>query len=409
MNPSKLRRKTTLVKRVRYHVVLLTLACFTLFSLMTLFIVFSLEDAFFKEQLRQHSARIAPGRALPEGYQLVDDLSSFDISITEKLRYVEFDHDFGEFKHEGKHYHFMNTGQGVLVLNSSELGIISRAIDDILLLMLIVLLPAIALTYWVSSKIADKSLKPFTQIHRAIANSKDQTQAIKHTLDDIDEEDIRLLASQLVDAIDQRTNMLEEQIVFNQGMAHEIRTPLQVMSNSVELMTSTVDGVDAIPAFHRLNNAILRMNRISSALLWLTSTSKETHNSDAKEIIKNVLRESTQLLETHKITLTVNEHHSLELPVPAVVLELITLNLLTNVIHHSQAEGTVRVWAIDIHEHYVVFSNPVTTEPAATRRQGFGLGLMLVSKLAEKFSIDFKATRDGDQYQVILSLPADIE
>lgn len=397
------RKKTTLLKRVRLHVVMLTLASFALCSLMTLFIVLSLEDAFFKEQLLQHRATTIQGHPLPDGYALLDDLASFKISAAEKLRYIEFDKNFGEFKHNGKHYHFMYTDQGVLTLETSDIGIISRAIDDILLLMLIMLLPAFALTYWVSSKISEKALKPFTKIHQAISTKQYQTETIKRTLEDIDEEDIQLLASQLIEALDQQASMLEEQVAFNQGMAHEIRTPLQVMSNSMELIASTTDGIKALPAYGRLDNAILRMNRISSALLWLTSTSQKNHSSDVFQSIQTVLRESKLLLETHQVTPNVNKHHSLLLPAPTVVLELITLSLLTNVIHHSQTEEMTRIWTIDIYEQYISFSNPVTTTPNATTTQGFGLGLILIDKLAKKFSMGFRIISSRDRYQAVLS------
>jgi len=405
MNLFKPSKPTSLGSRVRQYNLWLTLALFFLFSLMTVFIVFSLEDVIFKEQLQQNYQTFKQGGTLPSAYSVVKDSKKFELTAREQFKYFEFQENFGEFQQGDKHFHFMKTDLGVLLLDSTNLGIFTRIIDDIVLLLVVLLLPSLALTYWVSSKLSDQALKPFTQLYLAITNEKYQTDKVKKTINDIHEQDIKLLATKLVSALDQKASLLEEQIVFNQGMAHEIRTPLQVMSHSMELMEATSKEVATKPAFKRLNKSILRVNRISTALLWLTSNASETHETEVTSVIKNVLEESQILLEAHHIEVQINEHSQLSLPLPEVVVELIIFNLLTNVVHHCQMATSQKYWQIDIRQNDITFTNPTeesTTQDRAT--QGFGLGLMLVQKLTEKFGVKFSVMQQEKTFKVSLKL-----
>lgn len=375
---------------------------------MTLFIVFALEDAVFKDQLQQTYRAIQNGASLPDNYNWLKDTSQFKVSDSEQMKYFEFEDNFGEFKQADQHFHFMKAEQGVLILNSSKLGIITRVIDDILLLLLFMLLPTLLLTCWFSAKLSEKALSPFNRMYRILAKERTQICEVKAELDNIEEQDIQLLSKKLIDALEQQNHMLQTQIAFNQGMAHEIRTPLQVMSHSMELIGASEPTIRELKSYHRLENAISRMHRISSALLWLTSNAQESHTSCVIDVIERVLGESHTLLEMHQINVKINEcdqSKPLILPVPEIVLELVVLNLLTNVVHHSQAAPSDKYWRIDIDQSKVSFCNPNgQNDFSGTNQERFGLGLQLVKALMQRFNVAFTSKQNAQEFSVQLSI-----
>ncbi|MDK1312126.1 sensor histidine kinase [Pseudoalteromonas ardens] len=396
----------TLLSRVRQHSLWLAFTLFLLFSGMTLFIVFALEDAVFKDQLKQTYHIIQQGGSLPANMTLVTQTDTFTLSDSEQLKYFEFDAHFGEFTQGDQHFHFMKTDLGVLLLNSSELGIISRAIDDILVILLLMLLPTLLLTYWFSNKLSEKALRPFSKIHHALAAEHLHINEVKATLSDIEEQDIQLITKKLVDALEQKTHLLQQQIAFNQGMAHEIRTPLQVMSHSMELISASAPELASLKSYHRLDKAIARMHRLSSALLWLTSDAREQHTTQVRHVLDTVLSESQALIALHQIDVRINEPDppkTLSLPIPEVVLELVILNLLTNVIHHCQTSEADKYWQISISQSQIRFCNPTVQTPNDTSaHDNFGLGLQLVAALMDKFNVGFEAQQNNLVFSISL-------
>lgn len=404
--------QSTLLSRVRLHILVLTTVLFLIFSLMTIFIIYSLEDAVFKDQLQQGYTALKTGEHLTPQIKLTKESSTLDIGFGEQLKYLEFEDNFGEFEKDTKHFHFMKTEFGILIIDTTDLSIMSRAIDDILLIMLIISIPSLILTYWISTKISAQALKPFTQLHQAVLTDVSQLTTISAVLSKIEEQDVKFVAEQLVNALEQKVNLLEEQIVFNQGMAHEIRTPLQVMSHSVELIAEANQQVEKQPAFARLTKGIARMNRISTALLWLTSTDQKSHSTEVKAVIDNILSESSSLLAKHNVEICIEDSTSdkalkrtpdnvtLLLPMPEEVVELIVLNLLTNVIHHCHTGDEHKQWLIQINSHSVSFTNPLIATDSSIKQKGFGLGLNLVTKISEKFSVNCQVEQQDDCFKV---------
>ncbi len=410
--------RPTLLSRVRQHSLWLAGILFSLFSLLTIFIVFALEDAFLEDQLQQTYQSLLQGHALPEHYLLITDTESFQTAGAEQLKYFEFDDNSGEFKQGDEHFHFLKTDLGILLLNSSKVGFVNRAIDDISLLLLVMLIPTLIITFWLSGKLANQALKPFNLMQQALTANEPHTNKLKAVVANIQEQDLQAIANQLIHALQLQQQALHAQITFNQGMAHEIRTPLQVMSHSMELINASLPQAAELAAYQRLDKALIRMNRISTALLWLTSDAQEAHSTNLNETIQAMLKESQPLIQAHSLDIHLTEHPAtLELPVPAEVLELVVLNLLNNVIHHGQSTHGHIAWYIDIQPTQVRFSNsfddPVSNsasqpEPGeatipTTKAASFGLGLQLIVALMQRFDIACEIKNGNDEFSVTLS------
>ncbi len=116
---------------------------------------------------------------------------------------------------DGCYYHFMVTEQGVLLIDTTELALVSRALDDILLIFLFALIPILFITGWIARRISKYALKSFNQLSDAFLSQSDSLGKIKSALHQVEEKDIKVITKQLVEALEQKVNLLENQITFN--------------------------------------------------------------------------------------------------------------------------------------------------------------------------------------------------
>lgn len=396
----KLKRKTLYTRFVK-SVSLLTLGLFILFSATTLFIAYGIEDAMFKEQLHQAKDKLKHNKALPANISVIESLDGLKPSSIEQLIYLELsDIDtIGEFKLDGKHFHYLVTEHGTLLLDSTNAGIINRALDDILVILLFALIPALILAFWVARIIAAHAIKPFHQLSELFVNNKAPEALDISSLEQIQEQDVKLIATELWRALDQKAKILERQLAFNQGMAHELRTPLQIMTHSVELLGHGYEELNDVMAFQRLDKSIQRMHRMCNGLLWLTSEQAFDRPLNVKQALNSSLSKLKDLINTHKIELEVKTNNDLDFIMPAEVFELITFNLLNNVVHHGHLSAGVINWQISITESAITYSNECIDKPDANRlKDRFGIGLTLVSKLAERFGLSTEIANDKTNF-----------
>jgi len=406
MNKLKINRESTLALRLTKLIAILTFSLFSIFSLATFIVAYSIEDLMFEQQLLQASLDLDVGKELPVSIEKKVNLSEFDRFFEPSGRLINLDEEafFGEFSFKDKHYHYMNYNQEFLIMDVTEQGIVSRAFTDILLLLLMILIPCLFLSYFIANKLSQYALKPFHQLTDIF-----QRKEIKQEqLDEIEESDINAIASQLQQAIEDKKKSLEQQIVFNKGMSHEIRTPLQVIEHSVELVTANNPELSEQASVKRLQKALDRIKRISSALLWLNSDEENTEVTDVESCIKNVISELGDLLSAHNLKVETISQSQLSIKMPSVVLELIFYNLINNAIQHSVLLGEGKILRITIDENEIKFINS-QNKSNESNTKGFGLGLQIVSNFARRFDLDFEVKTAEDEYCVLLKIKRKIE
>ena len=385
----------------------MTLGLFLMFSGTLLFVVYSLEDAVYKEQLKEAASQLARGGRLADSFRIVNDLSEFELasrfpSPSEELNPTEV---FGEFSNEERHYHYMRLDGAYLLLDSTNVPIVQRALDDIMLVLIVMLVPALLLALWVAWATSRHALKPFERLGEVFAEHQSVTAVDHAEIERIEEEDVKQIARELFNALDTKARAVEQQAAFSQGMAHELRTPLQVMTHSLELLAQTQPQLSGSAPFARLEKSITRMQRISDGLLWLTSTQVFTGSINVDEIVKDTLASLESEVLTHHVDVSIDVRQPCQLPLPEEVMALIVFNLLNNLVHHGKSSGGQLPWRIVIDKRCISFSNP--SERAAQvplQAQGFGIGLLLVEKLARRFSIGFECKAQDGWFSASLKL-----
>ncbi len=396
--------KRTLFSRLVTIISGLTFSIVLLFTAATLLITYSFEDVLFNERMEQAHVKFKNGESLPYNIRVIDKLDELEPNIIQKLRYFEVGQGdiYGEFNLDQRHYHYLITEHGTILYDTTDVALVDRALEDVFLILGVLLIPTVVLTFWVAKLSARYALKPFTQLSEVFTKDQEFTAAESKQLDAIKEQDVRLIAMELQDALQQKAQLLEQQVTFNQGLAHELRTPLQVMRNSVELMRASHQEMADSAAFRRLEKSMTRMRRLSNGLLWLTSNQVFNGSTEVQATIQSTLLQLEEQCSVHGVCVELNFDKAHMVAMPEEVLELIVFNLFNNVVHHGREVDAKIEWSISTQGNLLRFSNLASNMPK--EEQHFGIGLSLVSRLTERFGYTITHLHTRDQFCVSMSL-----
>ncbi len=374
----------------------LTIALFCMFSVTTVFILYSLEDAMFHQQLKQADKDLKQGLQISERIMRSQDLSAYNFAVNEPSRY-------GEFSFENRSYHYLKRHSGYLLIDVTEQSIVIRGLDGIVLILGLILVFSLIVSSFFANRLSQLALKPFTQLCNIFSQVYDANQT-KVIIANIEEEDIKRLAVKLRNSLDEKEQLIEEKLTFNQGMSHELRSPLQVIASSMELISAKEPQLNNMQAYKRLEKAIVRMRRISASFLWLTSKEENENESDVVQSVQQITTDLSDVLNVHKMKVALTLGHDLHFKMPNEVCELIIANLIGNAINHARHNENGKTLTIKFSENGVEFSNDIGDD-AFSRKKGFGIGLSLVSKLAQRFDLVFKVWSEESIFFVALLKP----
>lgn len=361
----------------------------------------------FNQQLLQANEQLQQQQTLPLKVKKTPDLSEFGLTLSPNKQLIEFDADdlFGEFSHADKHYHYMKIIDGLLLMDVTEQVVVKRGAKDIFMILLLIFLLCIFISVFIAKTISAHALKPFHHLSQHFQKKGGpQSESFANVID-IEEADVKVIAEQLEQALSKQASLIEEQVIFNQGMSHEIRTPIQVMSHSMELIETNYADIYQQPSMQRLVKSLARIKRISNALLWLTSKDEYHGESSMVAVLTKVLTESKSLVIVHHLDITLDNIYNYQpkAALPEEVLELIFFNLINNAIHHGLQKNASTALSIVIDKNDITFSNQ--QKSSLSEQQHFSLGLKLIEKLTDRFSIDFKTDISDNQFNAILFYP----
>jgi len=394
-------KSSTLSIRLTKLIALLTLGLFVLFSLVTFFVAYSLEDMMFNQQLLQANKQLQQQKTLPLHIKKKPNLSEFDLTLAPNKLFVEFDANdiFGEFSHNSKHYHYMKISNGLLLMDVTQQVVVKRGAKDILLTLVLIFIPCLLVSFFIARTISTQALKPFHHLSQHFQSKANSPHEAAVKIIEIEEEDVKAIAQQLEQALEKQQQLVDEQIAFNQGMSHEIRTPLQVMSHSMELMEANHPELYQQPAMQRLVKSLGRIKRISNALLWLTSKEKYNEVTCVSTVLNQVIDESKDLSKAHHLNITLENINNYQPKVlmPSNVLELILFNLINNAIHHGKQQEEAIALLISISDNEIMFINERASQIG--EQEHFSLGLKLIKKLTARFNLKFKTQTINNSFK----------
>ncbi len=181
---------------------------------------------------------------------------------------------------------------------------------------------------------------------------------------------------------------LDREHRFLRHASHELRTPIGVIRNNVELIQKLQEhpSQDSVQkqqqVLDRIDRASLNMKHMTETLLWLSR--EEDHELPVHPVrLDNLVNEHAEnllyLAAGKKMEIAINTSPCM-VEIPETVASIVLGNLIRNAFQHTHS-GSVR---IDQQENKVTIVNTLCQPAQKGDDLGFGLGLQLIGQLTEK-------------------------
>lgn len=198
---------------------------------------------------------------------------------------------------------------------------------------------------------------------------------------------------------------LDREHRFLRHTSHELRTPISVIRNNVELLRKLQrNGQDQNEqqqqVIERLDRSSLTMKHLTETLLWLSRDSAEdlpTTEVTLDELITQLAGDMQYLLKEKPVELVLDTE-TYRAVLPESVVRIVAGNLIRNAFQHTW-EGSV---IIRQRGSSIEITNP-SEEEYSEDDLGFGLGLKLTEQLCEKLHWEYRnATRNSIRRATII-------
>lgn len=288
--------------------------------------------------------------------------------------------------------YYTQTGQPLYVwLQFSvthDLQFAPKNMTAILLLVLITFCASASLAFYMQSKV----ITPVHQISRAI-KQHDWEGGGKLSLPEQEYAELKAIVDALDNSILQLQEAQQRELNFLRFASHELRTPVAICQSSFEILALQQGELTGATLY--ASKATEQMKSIIETLLWLTnkqSTVLEKELVVVGGLVKKIIDEQ-QIIRGVKINISL-EYDDTLLFLMKEPLVIIISNLVRNSLEHG-----VNVY-IRQKDNIIEVANSVEKN----KHIGFGLGLLLVRRLATQLGWDFTVLDDGNEFRAVLNI-----
>ncbi|WP_148716020.1 sensor histidine kinase [Chitinolyticbacter meiyuanensis] len=155
------------------------------------------------------------------------------------------------------------------------------------------------------------------------------------------------LATSLDTALSRLAAQLQRERALLADAAHELRTPLAVVTTQADALIHAADEAAREAAIQRLRHGLARAARLVQQLLALArldaGIATDTSRADLADLVRDTLAAHAAEAATRGIALSYRGPDQLPLAAPLQALESIVDNLVGNAVRHGRDGGTVEV------------------------------------------------------------------
>jgi two-component system sensor histidine kinase QseC len=263
---------------------------------------------------------------------------------------------------------------------------------------LLLALPFVLVPVWLSAR---NGLKPLQQLADRIATrDPDDLRpigvAVKHR-------ELKPLAESLDALFERLRDKIARERGFVQDAAHELRTPLAVVTAQAHVMARSADAGEREQARACLDQAIARASHLARQLLVMATLeggpAPALRRIDVAQAVRQLLAQAAPTAMAKGMDLSLDAPDTLVSLVDEAALESIVFNLVDNAVRYGHAGGNVVVTLRDDHERLTlqVQDDGPGIQPAVHERvfdrfwrgaghdaPGSGLGLAIVRQAAAR-------------------------
>lgn len=206
--------------------------------------------------------------------------------------------------------------------------------------------------------------------------------------------ELQAIVDALKNSLQQLQQTQQRELDFLRFASHELRTPVAICQSSFELITLQQGKLEG--PLKAASQATSQMKSLIETLLWLTN--KTSTNLEPKQINPDaLLKQLSAEQEYAQDKAGVVSIQSSDAPLTLLV-EPLTI-MLNNLIRNALEHGDTQV-SITQQDGLFTVSNPIRAHDT----MGFGLGLMLVSRLANQLNWTFTSHIEGNQFVASLKV-----
>ncbi|MBR9910134.1 MAG: HAMP domain-containing histidine kinase [Gammaproteobacteria bacterium] len=195
---------------------------------------------------------------------------------------------------------------------------------------------------------------------------------------------------------------LDREHDFLRHASHELRTPIATVRSNVELLhkLNPDPPEKERKVIARIERASATMNHLTDTLLWLSREAESnlpTEPVELDQMLAQTCQDLRYLLQGKEVEVHIDTRPTV-LPLPRIAVQIMLANLIRNAFQHTQAG---EVW-IEQEGARVAIVNRNHSAADDLQELGFGLGLDLTRKLAERFQWVYKneVTAHGHEAEV---------
>lgn len=374
---------------------LATALCFSAFSLI---FVYTVEDSFFDNMLRQEADHQlqAGGRfvkPLRDFVSIHRDSSTFPPDLARRFKAGAGSEFFGD---AGRHYHVVSPGAVpyYIVAEVSRELVVRPRLPFIASVLGALALAMAALTAGFGYWLARRATAPLDRLAGLVAQTE-PGQLPRGFASDFPDNEIGALAKGLEQAMDRIAEFIEREQHFTRDASHELRTPLAVVSGAARLLVSQPLAPQQAAQVQRIAAAAEAMAQSVATLLALAREDLG-QCSDAEPVmllplVESIVVQHAHLLDGKAVEVIVEVDGKDCVACRRAALSILLSNLVSNAFAHTMA-GQVRI-SFERAGLVVADSGP-GIEPrlhtAGAKREGstgYGLGLSIAHRLAARSGI----------------------
>ncbi|KKM83383.1 hypothetical protein LCGC14_1309990 [marine sediment metagenome] len=285
----------------------------------------------------------------------------------------------------------------------------ARENRQLIIVLSIVITAALALLIWLLMKWLSQPVSRLTSWTKSLT-----PETLKLTPPNFSYPELNDMAALVKASLSSVNESMEREQRFLRYTSHELRTPISVIRNNIELMHKIQQKHQIslpdkqLEIIDRIDRASLNMQHLCETLLWLNKDNLEQLPSqpfDVADLIHHLVDEMRYLLKNKPVTMTLDTH-SYSVTHSMMAARIIIGNLIRNAFQHTW-EGTI---LIKQHGTEIIVSNHCSqfNQDTPSDAQGFGLGLQLTEQLCEKLHWQYDNQAQLDGHKAVITISAQL-